>query len=68
MDAGIARRQTAAVYLRELERVGILRFEKVGRENLYLNIALLALLSSNVSTASTRPRYASMHGGLVDTS
>ena len=67
VDAGIARRQTAAVYLRELERVDILRFEKVGRENLYLNVALLTLLSSNVSTTSTRPRYASMYGDLVDT-
>lgn len=68
VDGGIAQRQTAAVYLRELERAGILRSEKVGRENLYLNVALFDLLSSNASTATTRPRYASMYGDLVDTS
>jgi Fic family protein len=66
VEAGIARRQTAAEYLRELERVGILRSEKVGRENLYLNKALLGLLSSNVSMASTGSKYASMYGDAID--
>jgi Fic family protein len=45
VDAGIAERQTAAEYLRELEKVGILRGRKVGRENLYLNVKLYDLLS-----------------------
>lgn len=40
VDAGLAKRQTAASYLKELERVGILESQKVGRENLYLNKAL----------------------------
>ena len=46
VDAGIAERQTAAEYLRELEKIGILRSEKIGRENLYLNIRLYDLLLS----------------------
>ena len=45
VDAGIAERQTAAEYLKELERIGILEVHKVGRENLYMNKALYELLS-----------------------
>lgn len=45
VDRGIAKRQTAAEYLKELEKVGILRSKKVGRENLYLNVRLYDLLS-----------------------
>jgi Fic family protein len=43
--AAIAERKTAADYLKELERVGILRGQNIGRENLYLNIRLYELLS-----------------------
>ena len=45
VDADIAKRQTAAQYLRELERIGILKSKKVGTVNLYLNIKLYELLS-----------------------
>jgi Fic family protein len=45
VDAGIAERQTAASYLKELEKIGILKVYKVGKENLYLNIRLYELLS-----------------------
>lgn len=45
IDAGIAQRQTAAEYLKELEAAGILEKHKVGRENLYLNRRLYDLLS-----------------------
>ena len=45
VDADIAKRQTAADYLRELERIGILKSKKVGTANLYLNIKLYELLS-----------------------
>ena len=45
VDADIAKRQTAAEYLRELERIGILKSKKVGTANLYLNIKLYELLS-----------------------
>lgn len=36
VDAGIAERKTASDYLSELEKAGILRRYKVGRENLFL--------------------------------
>ncbi len=45
VDAGIAERKTAAEYLKELEKVGILRAKKIGKENLYLNVKLYDLLS-----------------------
>ena len=45
VDAGIAERKTAAVYLRELEKAGILRSKKSGKEVLYLNVKLFYLLS-----------------------
>ncbi len=47
VDAGIARRQTAAVYLKALATQGFLEEIRVGRENLYLNPPLLALLATN---------------------
>ena len=45
VDAGIAERKTAADYLKALEDVGVLRNQKVGKENLYLNVRLYELLS-----------------------
>jgi Fic family protein len=45
VDAGIAKRQAAADYLKELEAIGILRAHKIGKENLYLNVKLYDLLS-----------------------
>jgi Fic family protein len=45
VNAGIAERKTAAAYLKELERIGILRGQRIGKENLYLNIKLYNLLS-----------------------
>jgi Fic family protein len=45
VDAGIAKRQTAAEYLKELERVGILKPYKIGKETLYLNVDMYELLS-----------------------
>jgi Fic family protein len=46
VDAGIAERKTAAGYLRELERIGILESEKRGREIIYRHLALLELLAT----------------------
>lgn len=46
VDAGIAERQTAAYYLHELEKTGILKSKKIGKETLFLNVALLKLLES----------------------
>jgi Fic family protein len=45
VNAGIAERQTAAEYLKELEKIGVLKKHKVGKENLYLNLKLFRLLS-----------------------
>ncbi|ASV88468.1 adenosine monophosphate-protein transferase SoFic (plasmid) [Ochrobactrum quorumnocens] len=45
VEAGIAKRQAASVYLKALVDDGMLHEMKAGRENLYINPALLALLS-----------------------
>jgi Fic family protein len=45
VDAGIAKRQTAAAYLKELEGIGILKAQRVNKETLYLNQGLYELLS-----------------------
>lgn len=44
VEAGIAQRQAAALYLQELERLGVLSSEMVGRERIYRNPALVAVL------------------------
>ena len=44
--AGIAGRQAAAEYLRDLERIGILASVKVGRDVLFVNHPLMRLLSA----------------------
>ena len=46
VDAGIAQRQTASEYLQELEKLGILKGEKRGREVLYKHPALLQVLTA----------------------
>lgn len=44
-QAGMGTRQTCAKYLRELERLGVLRGQKVGREVYFINFALCELLT-----------------------
>jgi len=46
VDKGIVRRQTAAEYLKELERLGILKSQKIGVENLFLNVRLFEILKN----------------------
>jgi len=46
VEAGIAQRQTAAVYLKELCDVGVLEEIKVGREKLFINPRLMNLLTA----------------------
>lgn len=46
VSAGIARRQTASVYLKELCAIGMLQETKAGREKLFLHPNLLALLTA----------------------
>ena len=45
VEAKISERKTAANYLKELEKIGILQVQKVGKENLYLNKELFIVLS-----------------------
>lgn len=45
VSAGIAKRQSAAAYLGTLVKLGLIERVKAGRENLYTNPPLLALLS-----------------------
>jgi Fic family protein len=45
VEAKIAKRKTAAEYLKELEKIGIVQRHKTGKENLYLNVKLYELLS-----------------------
>lgn len=44
VNADIAKRQTAAEYLKEIENTGMLKSKKVGKEVLYLNLPLFELL------------------------
>ena len=44
-EAGIAKRQTAATYLQTLEKIGLLRSIKMGREQYYINEELIKSLS-----------------------
>lgn len=46
VSAGIAKRQSAATYLKTLTSLGLLDEIRAGRENLYINPALLSLLSA----------------------
>lgn len=46
VERDLAKRQTAADYLKELESAGFLKSKQVGREVLYLNTRLYDLLSS----------------------
>lgn len=45
VERDIAKRQRAAVYLKTLEEIGVVRKKKVGKENLYLNVKLYELLA-----------------------
>lgn len=47
VEAGIAKRQTASEYLKQLCAVGILDEIKVGRDKLFVNTRLLQLLTRN---------------------
>ena len=46
-NTGIAKRQTASVYLKELVNIGILEERISGREKLFINTKFLKLLADN---------------------
>ena len=47
VEAGLAKRQTASVYLKQLASIGVLREHKVGREKIFLNPAFIDLLKQD---------------------
>ena len=53
--AGIAKRQAASVYLKSLASLELLQEIKTGRENIYTNPALLALLSDRDNARAVKP-------------
>jgi hypothetical protein len=46
VDAGVAKRETASIYLAKLSKAGVLTEIKQGRDKLFLNHRLVALLTS----------------------
>ena len=47
VDANVAKRQTASVYLKQLASIGVLSEIKRGRERLYLHPKLLQLMTTD---------------------
>ncbi len=47
LNKGIAKRQSASRYLKELVKIGVLREQEFGREKLFINPGLMQLLSSD---------------------
>jgi Fic family protein len=45
VESGLAKRQSASVYLKQLAAIGILREHKIGREKIFLNPAFIDLLT-----------------------
>jgi len=48
VDAGIARRQTAASYLKQLADLGVVEEIKVGRDKLFINSRLMRILMDDI--------------------
>ena len=55
VEGGVAKRQTASVYLKELVSIGVLEERVEGRENLYLNTKLLQLLTQESNDLDPYP-------------
>ena len=47
VDAGLAKRQTASLYLKQLTDIGVLEEHKVGREKIFLNPTFMNLLKQD---------------------
>ncbi len=56
VDAGIARRQTASSYLKDLADIGVLREFKIGREKLFLHPKFLNLLTGDTNSFTQYPQ------------
>ncbi len=55
VDAGIAKRQTASVYLKELHNLGVLQEQQMGRDKFFVHPKLLRLLTQDTNTFDLYP-------------
>jgi len=55
VDAGIAKRQTASVYLKQLDRIGILRERRVGRNKVFIHRKYMYLLTRDDNAVTPYP-------------
>lgn len=55
VNAGIAKRQTAAVYLKQLSAIGILKEQKVGRDKIFVHRKYLYLLTRDENAVTAYP-------------
>ena len=53
VDGGIVARKYAAIYLRELEKIGILKSERVGRDVIFKNLGLFNLFNKHRTESKT---------------
>ena len=58
VEGGIAKRQAASTYLKELARLGVLEEEKIGRDKVFLHRKYLDVLFSDGHTFEPYPREA----------
>jgi Fic family protein len=58
VEAGVAKRQTASVYLKALGDIGVLKEVKAGREKLFINPRLMTLLSAENRSAQRHSKPA----------
>ena len=49
VEGGIAARKAAGLYLRELEKTRVLKSFKIGKEVVFINVALYNLFGGNAS-------------------
>jgi hypothetical protein len=64
VDAGIAKRQTASAYLKQLCDVGVLREVKAGREKLFIHPNLMKLLTAEDHNVPQYPSFANRPSAL----
>ncbi len=66
VDVGIAKRQTAAVYLGHLAELGVLKETKSGREKIFVHTKLLELLTTDGANVTKYPDGSGKPSGLLD--
>jgi Fic family protein len=60
VDAGLAKRQTASIYLKQLSDAHVLAEIKSGREKLFVHPALIHLLTTDDNTSRPYPSAAGL--------